>query len=141
MPRPEADVPLVPSILDRVIDLEPRVSTEPPAARARQLAQIKESVERDLEWLLNSKRTPEPVPTGLPHLERREGPTRAPSPRRRRAGLERPRVELARGPGIAGRDGPLGPDGRGDRGARAGRHETRDAPAPFIDGSRTTLEA
>jgi type VI secretion system protein ImpF len=70
MPRPEADVPLVPSILDRVIDLEPRVSTEPPAARARQLAQIKESVKRDLEWLLNSKRTPEPVPPGLPHLER-----------------------------------------------------------------------
>jgi type VI secretion system protein ImpF len=70
MPRSEADGPLVPSIVDRLIDLEPRVSTEPPTSRARSLAQVKESVKRDLEWLLNSKRTPEPVPPGLSHLER-----------------------------------------------------------------------
>jgi type VI secretion system protein ImpF len=69
MPHPDADQPLLPSVLDRLIDLEPRVSTEPPAGRARQLAQIKESVKRDLEWLLNSKRSPEPPPPGLPHLE------------------------------------------------------------------------
>jgi type VI secretion system protein ImpF len=70
MPRPDAEQPLVPSVLDRLVDFEPRVSTEPPASRPRALAQLKESVKRDLEWLLNSKRTPEPVPTGLPHLER-----------------------------------------------------------------------
>jgi type VI secretion system protein ImpF len=69
MPHPDADQPLLPSVLDRLIDLEPRVSTEPPAGRARQLAQIKEAVKRDLEWLLNSKRSPEPPPSGLPHLE------------------------------------------------------------------------
>jgi type VI secretion system protein ImpF len=69
MPHPDADQPLLPSVLDRLIDLEPRVSTEPPAGRARQLAQIKEAVKRDLEWLLNSKRSPEPPPRGLPHLE------------------------------------------------------------------------
>jgi type VI secretion system protein ImpF len=61
---------LVPSVLDRLIDFEPRVSTEPPASRPRTLAQLKESVKRDLEWLLNCKRSPEPVPIGLPHLER-----------------------------------------------------------------------
>jgi type VI secretion system protein ImpF len=70
MPRPDAEQPLVPSVLDRLVDLEPRVSTEPLTSRPRSLAQMKESVKRDLEWLLNSKRTPEPVPTGLPHLER-----------------------------------------------------------------------
>jgi type VI secretion system protein ImpF len=70
MPRPDAEQPLVPSVLDRLIDFEPRVSTEPPASRPRTLAQWKESVKRDLEWLLNCKRSPEPVPIGLPHLER-----------------------------------------------------------------------
>jgi type VI secretion system protein ImpF len=61
---------LVPSVLDRLIDFEPRVSTEPLASRPRTLAQLKESVKRDMEWLLNCKRSPEPVPIGLPHLER-----------------------------------------------------------------------
>jgi type VI secretion system protein ImpF len=67
--KPDAEQPLVPSVLDRLVDLEPRISTEPPTSRPRSLAQLKESVKRDLEWLLNSKRTPEPVPPGLPHLE------------------------------------------------------------------------
>jgi type VI secretion system protein ImpF len=68
MPHPDADQPLLTSVLDRLIDLEPRVSTEPPAGRARQLAQIKEAVKRDLEWLLNSKQTLGAL-TGLPHLD------------------------------------------------------------------------
>ena len=70
MPRPDSEQPLVPSVLDRLVDLEPRVPAEPPASRPQSLARLKESVKRDLEWLLNSKRTPEPVPPGLPHLER-----------------------------------------------------------------------
>ena len=49
MPRPDADQPLLPSVLDRLIDLEPRVSSEPPAARPRVLAQIKSAVRRDLD--------------------------------------------------------------------------------------------
>ena len=68
MPRPDAEQPLVPSVLDRLVDLEPRVSTEPPASRPRTLARLKESVKRDLEWLLNTKQTPE-APSGLDELD------------------------------------------------------------------------
>jgi type VI secretion system protein ImpF len=57
MPQPIADQPLLPSVLDRLIDYEPKVTTEPPAARSRVLAQIKAAVKRDLEWLLNTKAT------------------------------------------------------------------------------------
>ena len=68
MPRPDIAQALVPSVLDRLVDLEPKISTEPPASRSRSLVQVKEAVKRDLEWLLNSKRSPEP-PRGMPHLE------------------------------------------------------------------------
>jgi predicted component of type VI protein secretion system len=57
MPRPDLEQPLVPSVLDRLVDLEPKISTEPPASRSRSPVQVKEAVKRDLEWLLNSKQT------------------------------------------------------------------------------------
>lgn len=44
------------SILDRLIDNEPRVSREPVQYRLVNLGQIKASVIRDLEHLLNSRR-------------------------------------------------------------------------------------
>src|SRR6187551_624857 len=67
MPRVDADQPLLPSVLDRLIDLEPKVPTEPQPARSRLLAQIKAAVKRDLEWLLNTKLAAEP-PAGQPEL-------------------------------------------------------------------------
>jgi len=68
MPRPDSEQPLVPSLLDRLIDLEPKISTEPAASRSRSLVQVKEAVKRDLEWLLNSKQAPGAL-TGLPYLD------------------------------------------------------------------------
>jgi type VI secretion system protein ImpF len=68
MPRPDIEQPLVPSVLDRLVDLEPKISTEPPASRSRSLVQVKDAVKRDLEWLLNSKQTLGAL-TGLPHLD------------------------------------------------------------------------
>jgi type VI secretion system protein ImpF len=44
-----------PSILDRLIDLEPGVSGEPVHYRSISYNQLRESVERDLENLLNTK--------------------------------------------------------------------------------------
>jgi type VI secretion system protein ImpF len=67
MPRIDADQPLLPSVLDRLIDREPKVSAEPQEARSRLLAQIKDAVKRDLEWLLNTKQTAE-LPAGLARL-------------------------------------------------------------------------
>lgn len=70
MPRPDADQGLVASILDRLIDREPKVSTEPHGSRSIHPAQLKEAVKRDLEWLLNSKQVLVKMPDGLHHLNR-----------------------------------------------------------------------
>lgn len=55
----------MPSVLDRVIDLEPQRSHEPPSARRDSLRQLKQAVVRDLEWLLNTRRCIEDVPPEL----------------------------------------------------------------------------
>ncbi len=54
------------SILDRLIDSEPDVTQEP--FRRYTVAQIKESVARDLENLLNSRRNILPVPAGYKEI-------------------------------------------------------------------------
>ena len=53
---------LLPSLLDRLTDLEPRNRHESVSNRAQTLRQIKASLRRDLEWLLNTRRTSIPVP-------------------------------------------------------------------------------
>jgi len=68
MPRVESEFDLRPSILDRLIDREPRVSSEPAPERSQHLATIKEAVKRDLEWLLNSRRLVADRPAELSHL-------------------------------------------------------------------------
>jgi type VI secretion system protein ImpF len=54
MTKIRADQPLVPSVLDRLIDEAPEVKTEPPKARSQVLRELKQSVRRDLENLLNT---------------------------------------------------------------------------------------
>lgn len=68
MARVQADLDLVPSVLDRLIDTDPGVTSEPPVHRAVRLAQMKESVKRDLEWLLNTKQILVTIPPDLRHL-------------------------------------------------------------------------
>jgi type VI secretion system protein ImpF len=69
MARPEADQKLVPSVLDRLIDERPRETQEPPGA-PRSLPQIKDSVKRDLEWLLNSRQVLAELPVDMRQLDR-----------------------------------------------------------------------
>jgi type VI secretion system protein ImpF len=64
--RPRAEQPLVPSVLDRLIDREPDVSREPPKARHQVLRELKEAVRRDLEDLLNTRQR---WPAWPAHLE------------------------------------------------------------------------
>jgi type VI secretion system protein ImpF len=66
MAKIRADQPLVPSILDRLIDFDPDVSREAPRSRNQVLRELKQSVRRDLENLLNTKTRCLPWP---PHLE------------------------------------------------------------------------
>ncbi|MEX0712952.1 MAG: type VI secretion system baseplate subunit TssE [Pirellulales bacterium] len=62
MPRVDSQQPLLPSLLDRLIDSEPDVSTEPAWSRSQGLRELKESVKRDLEALLNTRQTLSDLP-------------------------------------------------------------------------------
>ncbi|HVF91159.1 MAG TPA: type VI secretion system baseplate subunit TssE [Blastocatellia bacterium] len=68
MNRLENDIRITPSVLDRLIDYEPEVSREPLASRSKSLRQLKESVKRDLEQLLNTRRSGDWLPPGLKEL-------------------------------------------------------------------------
>jgi len=46
---------VTPSILDRLVDMDPRESREAPKSRSTSIRELKASVRRDLEWLLNSR--------------------------------------------------------------------------------------
>jgi type VI secretion system protein ImpF len=49
---------ILPSLIDRLIDREPENRKEVQEGRNQSLKELKDSVRRDLEWLLNSRRTP-----------------------------------------------------------------------------------
>ena len=55
MPRKDNEVRVTTSVLDRLIDYEPEVSRESMSSRSKNLRQLKQSVRRDLEWLLNTR--------------------------------------------------------------------------------------
>lgn len=55
MSRIDLEVRVTPSVLDRLIDYEPSESREAPKSRSTSLADLKQSVRRDLEWLLNTR--------------------------------------------------------------------------------------
>ncbi len=58
MSRFDNEVRVTPSVLDRLIDYEPEISREAAASRSKNLRILKQSVRRDLEWLLNTRQTP-----------------------------------------------------------------------------------
>lgn len=59
------------TVLDRLLDKEPRnQAPEPPQGRAQSLRELKASLRRDLEWLLNSRRSPIEVPESFTECQR-----------------------------------------------------------------------
>jgi type VI secretion system protein ImpF len=62
------DQPLVPSVLDRLLDDDPGVTTEPPRNRSQMLREMKLAVRRDIENLLNTRRRNISIPARLPEL-------------------------------------------------------------------------
>ncbi len=71
MARWEPDQTVAQSVLERLIDRDPQnPASEPPLTRAQSVRQLKASVRRDLEWLLNSRRTPEPAGSEYQELEK-----------------------------------------------------------------------
>lgn len=61
MAKSEIERTVQPSILDRLTDDDPRNSADPRITYAESLRQFKQSVQRDLEWLLNTRRIAVPA--------------------------------------------------------------------------------
>ncbi len=70
MARWEPEQTVTQSVLERLIDREPRESMEPSPTRAQSVRLLKISLRRDLEWLLNTRQTPEAVGPEFRELER-----------------------------------------------------------------------
>ncbi len=65
MSRTDHEIRITPSVLDRLLDYEPRESTEAPKSHSKTLADLKLSVKRDLEWLLNTRHNGIEIPETL----------------------------------------------------------------------------
>jgi type VI secretion system protein ImpF len=61
MARPEAEANVTLSILERLVDTDLSARTDPPLGRAQSLRQLKAALRRDIEWLLNTRRSVEEV--------------------------------------------------------------------------------
>ncbi len=70
MARVDSEILITPSILDRLLDFEPDVSSEAPKSRAKSLRDLKASVRRDLEWLLNTRRYIVEIPENLTEINK-----------------------------------------------------------------------
>jgi len=70
MPRWEPEQTVTQSVLERLIDRQPELPVDPAPTRAQSVRQLKNSLRRDLEWLLNTRRTPEPAGSEYEFLEK-----------------------------------------------------------------------
>ena|SRR5580704_4073972 len=70
MPRWEPEQSVSLSFLDRLIDLDPNSANDPPPSRSKSVKQLKSALRRDLEWLLNTRRTPDAVGSEYRELEK-----------------------------------------------------------------------
>ena len=69
MPRWEPEQTVTVSVIERLTDRDPGVESEPPLTRAQSVRQLKASLRRDLEWLLNTRRRPDAVESEYKELE------------------------------------------------------------------------
>jgi type VI secretion system protein ImpF len=68
MNRYDNNTRIIPSVLDRLIDEEPDRVFEAPTSRSDNIDDLKQSVRRDLEWLLNTRQDAAGVHSGLKEL-------------------------------------------------------------------------
>lgn len=70
MARKPADNQVTVSVFDRLMDDDPKVRAEAPPTRAQSMRELKASLRRDLEWLLNTRKPLDPPPDGATELPR-----------------------------------------------------------------------
>ncbi len=68
--KSQGDVTVTLSVLDRLIDREPKSQTEASLTRSMSVRQMKAAVRRDLEWLLNTRRIAEEPDESLKEVNR-----------------------------------------------------------------------
>ena len=68
-PKSDSDRVLRQSVLDRLIDLDRNTRVDPPSTWGQSVRQLKSSLCRDLEWLLNTRRPLVELPDGCENLE------------------------------------------------------------------------
>lgn len=68
MNRNDKDLLITPSVLDRLIDNTPEVSRELVVSRSKGMQMLKESLRRDLEWLLNTRQKVQGIPEEMTEL-------------------------------------------------------------------------
>jgi type VI secretion system protein ImpF len=69
MARPDLDRPIVASVLDRLLDSNPDLAADPPKGRGQYLREMRDSVRRDIENLLNTRQRCRGWPDGLHELD------------------------------------------------------------------------
>jgi type VI secretion system protein ImpF len=69
MARIDLDQPLLPSVLDRLLDSDPGSQRDVPKSRGQHLAEMRRSVRRDLEALLNTRQRCISWPKDLQELD------------------------------------------------------------------------
>lgn len=70
MARTPGDITVTLSVLDRLVDLEPKSQSEAPLTRSQSVRLLKAAVQRDLEWLLNTRRVFQEPDEGLKEVNR-----------------------------------------------------------------------
>src|SRR5579859_7744550 len=70
MARWEPEQTVTQSVLERLIDRDLSLDADPPPTRAQSVRQLKASLRRDLEWLLNTRRTPTPAGSEFAETEK-----------------------------------------------------------------------
>jgi type VI secretion system protein ImpF len=68
MARWEPEQTVTQSVLERLIDRDPGAGSEAAPTRAQTVRLLRASVRRDLEWLLNTRRTPLAADEGYPQV-------------------------------------------------------------------------
>lgn len=65
MARSDNEIRVTPSVFDRLLDYEPKNKHEAPKSASISLRELKDSVKRDLEWLLNARCYPDEIDDAL----------------------------------------------------------------------------
>jgi type VI secretion system protein ImpF len=61
MASADSDFAVTLSVIDRLMDREPQLASDPQTTRAQTVRELKKNLRRDMEWLLNTRRNPDAV--------------------------------------------------------------------------------